>query len=133
MSEATEELLGRTGVRWSAESVHKAEQLISDKKVQHDPEAEQVYWVEGSQRYRVQTDGKTWLTCTCPNGQRTSRPTCYHSGAVLMMIAEKRDVKKRPRCEDCGSQRLRYMIPLDFEGFEVCKDCGHVQAERFDA
>ncbi len=109
MSEEGEELLGRTGVRWSAESIHKAEELISDEKVTHDPEAEQVYWVEGSQRYRVQTDGKTWLTCTCPNGQRTSRPTCYHSASVLMMI----EGKQRPRC-GCGSRSFRYMVPPEY-------------------
>jgi uncharacterized Zn finger protein len=84
------ELLGDTGVRWSAESIYKAERLVADGKVSVDVRHPQVFWVQGSapHKYRVQTDGKTWLTCTCPNGQRTSRPSCYHSAAALMVLVQ---------------------------------------------
>lgn len=85
------ELLGETGVRWSAESIRKAERLISDEKVHRDADHDDVYFVEGSggQNYRIQTDGHTWASCTCPNGMRTSRPSCYHLAAVLMLIADR--------------------------------------------
>lgn len=82
------ELLGNTGIRWSAESIYKAEALIEDAKVKHDPEHEDVFFVEGSERYRVQTDGHEWASCTCPNGQARSRPNCYHLAAVLMLIQD---------------------------------------------
>ncbi len=82
------ELLGDTKVRWSEESLRKAEELISDSKVKQDPEHPDVFYVEGSKPYRVQTDGKLWASCNCPNGQRTSRPSCYHLGAVLLMIQD---------------------------------------------
>lgn len=84
-----QELLGNTGVLWSAESIRKAERLVADEKVHQDAEHDDVFFVEGSQTYRVQTDGHTWLSCSCPNGQRTSRPSCYHSAAVLMIIADR--------------------------------------------
>jgi transcription initiation factor TFIIIB Brf1 subunit/transcription initiation factor TFIIB len=32
-------------------------------------------------------------------------------------------------CEKCGSPRLRLEVPPDFEEFEVCRDCGHIQEE----
>ncbi len=32
-------------------------------------------------------------------------------------------------CEKCGSPRLRLEVPPDFESFEVCRDCGHIQEE----
>jgi len=32
-------------------------------------------------------------------------------------------------CEKCGSNRLRLEVPPDFEAFEVCRDCGHIQEE----
>jgi len=86
-----EELLGNTGIRWSAESIHKAEDLISHEAVTRDSEHGDVFWVKGSERYRVQTDGETWITCTCPNGMARSRPNCYHTAAVLMFIQDKED------------------------------------------
>jgi uncharacterized Zn finger protein len=51
-----------------------------------------VWWVEGEGgKYRVQTDGEQWITCTCPNGQRIGQPKCYHSAAVLMLINNKKE------------------------------------------
>lgn len=74
--------------RWSAEVVAKAEDLLENDKVRQDPEHGDVWWVVGStsKEYRVQTDGETWITCTCPNGMRVGKPTCYHSCAVMMII-----------------------------------------------
>lgn len=83
-----EELLGGTGVRWSSESIVKAERLIEDGKVHRDREKDDVFFVDGSHTYRVQTDGEHWASCTCPNGMRTSRPSCYHIAAVLMLIQD---------------------------------------------
>lgn len=88
MVKRDEELLGETGIRWSSEIIRKAEQLVTDGKVHRDADHGDVYFVEGSKTYRVQTDGHTWITCTCPNGMRTSRPHCYHTAAVLMRIAD---------------------------------------------
>lgn len=83
-----EELLGDTGIRWSATSIRKAEKLIEEGKVHRDREHDDVFFVEGSTTYRVQTDGHNWASCACPNGQRTSRPSCYHLAAVLMTIQD---------------------------------------------
>lgn len=76
------------GVEWSAGSIDKAERLLEQDKVHADPTAEGVWWVEGSKRYRVQTDGRTWITCTCPSGMKGGRPRCYHTAAVLMRYLE---------------------------------------------
>lgn len=88
------ELLGNTGIRWSAESIGKAEDLVYHEAVKRDPDHEDVFWVKGSERYRVQTDGETWLSCTCPNGQARSRPNCYHTAAVLILIRDERAAKE---------------------------------------
>lgn len=88
MKNDEKELLGNTGVRWSATSIKKAEDLVYADKVHRDREHDDVFFVEGSQTYRVQTDGHTWASCTCPNGQRTSRPSCYHLAAVLITIRD---------------------------------------------
>lgn len=87
-----EELLGDTGIRWSSETIRKAEKLIEEGKVSQDADHPDVYFVEGSKIYRVQTDGHEYVTCTCPNGMRTARPHCYHTAAVLMRIVD-REVK----------------------------------------
>lgn len=75
---------------FSAGSIDKARQLIKDKRVE---EFKEDWWtVRGSEAYTVQIipnpyNGVPWTTCTCPNGQnRSSRPTCYHSAAVLMRV-----------------------------------------------
>lgn len=34
------------------------------------------------------------------------------------------------RCTECGSKRLRLEVPPDFEEFEVCRDCGHIQGRQ---
>lgn len=91
MSTSDRELLGDTGVRWSAASIKKAENRISEEAVRRDATYDDVFYVEstdGQTIYRVQTDGKQWASCTCPNGQRTSRPSCYHLAAVLMMLQD---------------------------------------------
>lgn len=89
-----QELLGNTGIRWSAESIQKAESLIEDGKVRRDDTHDDVFFVAGSEAYRVQTDGHEYITCTCPNGMARSRPNCYHTAAVLMFIQDKED--RRP-------------------------------------
>lgn len=83
----------RVEERWSAEVVARAERLVEDAdKVRQDFEHGEVWWVTGSagKEYRVQTDGETWITCTCPNGMRVGRPTCYHSCAVMMITKKGR-------------------------------------------
>lgn len=99
---ADAELLGNTGIRWSAESIYKAEGLIEDGKVRRDREHDDVFFIEGSELYRVQTDGEEWITCTCPNGQARSRPNCYHTAAALMVLrdAEIGTVRMQPYVGD---------------------------------
>lgn len=76
----------------------KARRLVAQGKVEQDEQAPNVYWVQGSTRYRVQVaepvldddgqpidEGFEWLSCTCPNGSaRGGRPNCYHTAAVLL-------------------------------------------------
>ena len=86
------QLLGDTGVEWSAESLRKAHDLLEKPDhVLQDDEHEDVWWVKGSLGYRVQTDGESWVSCTCPNGMRTARPSCYHTAAVLLFIRDRSD------------------------------------------
>ena len=78
-------------MRWSAESVKKAEDLVDSEKVRRDKDHDDVFFVEGSTEiYRVQTDGESWITCNCPNGMHLSRPVCYHTAAVLIRIRDER-------------------------------------------
>jgi len=35
-------------------------------------------------------------------------------------------------CEECGSKRLRLEVPPDFEEFEVCRDCRHIQGSGIE-
>lgn len=51
-----------------------------------------LYDVEGSELYTCNviefegSDSVPGITCTCPNGSnRSGRPTCYHSAAVLLV------------------------------------------------
>ena len=73
---------------WSPAVIRKAESLIADGGLRRDEKNPSVWWVTGSGggEYRVQTDGETWITCGCPNGQRQAgmHPHCYHTAAVLM-------------------------------------------------
>lgn len=89
-----EELLGDTGIRWSSESIRKAEDLVLLGRVHRDADAPEVFFVEGSQIYRVQTDGEEYITCTCPNGMRKGRPHCYHTAAVLIMIRDEQESER---------------------------------------
>ena len=102
---SAEELLGDSGIEWSHASIRKAEVLIEEGKVHRDPEHPDVFRVEGSKDYRVQTDGKNWLSCSCPNGQRTSRPSCYHSAAALMIIRDEQDHEDELRGETQATLR----------------------------
>ena len=87
------ELLGDTGIRWSATTIRKAEGLVETEMVRRDSEHDDVFYVEGSNRniYRVQTDGENFISCTCPNGMNQSRPHCYHTAAVLITIRDEAD------------------------------------------
>lgn len=70
--------------RWSARIIEKAHEHLD--AVSPDPEHPDVYWVtstSGNQKYRVQTDGLTWVSCTCANGEHLSEPICWHSAAVV--------------------------------------------------
>lgn len=81
--------------RWSLEVIRKAEDLVSSDGVSQDPDQEQVWYAKGvGGYYRLQTDGESWITCTCPNGQRIGLPKCYHSAAVLLKIEEQN--RKKP-------------------------------------
>jgi len=68
----------------------KARQLVEQGKLHQLADGR--WLVEGSTEYLVGfvdiDDLKVpWPTCTCPNGtNRTNRPTCYHSAAVLMKL-----------------------------------------------
>lgn len=75
--------------RWSAEVISKAEQLVAEGKVHRDPDQDMVFWVDGSRQYRVQTDGRSWVSCTCKHGLNAPPPIrCSHSAAALMILAE---------------------------------------------
>lgn len=75
---------------YSRDSLDKAFKLVKAKRV-IPTGREGLYNVEGSDLYVCTIieleDSKTpGITCTCPNGSnRSGRPTCYHSAAVLMV------------------------------------------------
>jgi hypothetical protein len=88
------ELLGNTGLRWSAASIRKAESVLEEDNIRRDRDHDDVFFVDSLNSisiYRVQTDGKSWASCSCPNGQRTSRPTCYHLAAALMLLQDTKE------------------------------------------
>lgn len=75
---------------FSEGSVEKASELIARERLEEYAPGK--WQVKGSEIYSVEVidnpyNGVPWSTCTCPNGQnRASRPTCYHSAAVLMKV-----------------------------------------------
>lgn len=75
---------------YSPDSLDKAFKLIRNNKVK-DAGRPGLYQVEGSDLYvcaivEIPDSKVPGVTCTCPNGSnRTGRPTCYHSAAVLMV------------------------------------------------
>lgn len=77
---------------WSLTSIRKARRLLSEDRVTQDPDYPSVWWVNSpnspDRRYRVQTDSKSWVTCTCPHGLNRggSQTRCYHALSVLMKI-----------------------------------------------
>lgn len=81
----------------------KAERLLRDHpdEVHRDSTQPLVWWVTpssmGLEPYRVQTDGRTWVTCTCPNGIRLGVAQCYHAAAVLIRIAQERGERNESR------------------------------------
>lgn len=110
----SDELLGNTGIRWSAESIGKAEDLVYAEKVKRDPQHGDVFWVEGSEKYRVQTDGEEWITCTCPNGQARSRPNCYHTAAALILIRDEREARSQDVAYEQAESEHPNVIEVDF-------------------
>lgn len=76
---------------WSVNVLTMAGDLLHEEKVHRDEGHPEVFWVEAGSRaepYRVQTDGRTWCTCTCPNGLRNNLPFCKHTAAVMLLVWE---------------------------------------------
>lgn len=75
---------------YSRESLDKAFKLIKGKRVESAGRPG-LYQVHGSELYvctiiEMEDWATPGITCTCPNGSnRSGRPTCYHSAAVLMV------------------------------------------------
>lgn len=75
---------------YSRESLDKAFKLVRNGKVE-DAGRPGLYQVHGSELYvcvivEIDDSRVPGVTCTCPNGSnRSGRPTCYHSAAVLMV------------------------------------------------
>lgn len=82
---------------YSSESLGKAFKLVRSSKVESAGRPG-LYQVHGSELYVctvIELEGSKTpgITCTCPNGSnRSGRPTCYHTAAVLMVHTE-RDIE----------------------------------------
>lgn len=76
---------------YSIESLTKAIDLVRGEKITQVEGREDLYEVMGSDLYvchviELEDSKVPGITCTCPNGSnRSGRPTCYHSAAVLLV------------------------------------------------
>ena len=87
-------------MNFSDDVLLKAERLIETKRINQDPDHEELWFVKssrGDSTYRVQSDydSKTnhlrYISCTCPHGLNSGGSArCYHVAAVLMLIRDAR-------------------------------------------
>jgi hypothetical protein len=86
-------------MEFSDSVLEKARGLVAADAVRGDEEIPSIWWVESTERCRVQSDyteatGKmTWITCTCKYGRRVGagRSKCSHAAAVMLVLLAARE------------------------------------------
>jgi hypothetical protein len=85
-------------IRFSPAVLSKARGYLLARRVTKDPDAEGVWWCQGSadEPYRILTDADpvkrsaSWIACSCPHGthQGAGWARCAHAVAVLVTVRD---------------------------------------------